>query len=644
MDKTIISNSSQNGGILISDSGRINNKNADITITNQGAGGTDIQGIIVADKSNISINNKNSDIYVGEYDSNNDNYITATGGNIIINQTNGSVYNGTDSYFNGINRNYHTENDKYKTMFVAGGDLEINVTDGDIGRTDAENPGVSTKASTRNVEESINVNIKGAITAKSENENDTDTRFINLRAKESDLNLKNVVSDGNIVLTAADMKQTGAPDSSGYAPYDSYSVKNAGDAGDYVISGQNVSIVASANIGEAGKNLTMLQDHLGNPDAKAYLEAFDSIYFDGKSNKPGEKLQIAQARTKGLGEIVLDVEEDTNIEQLVFGNTIKIVQKGQNLTINNISMYGEHLEDDESILPTSEDIRKFGKQILMEAYDAYSQGGNSTITIKNADILGLGLRDEYGNRIVDVKLTADNIIFESSAKSNLSPEPIVFEVSGVSPDNVLSVGGTRSNYNYKDGRFLVNNALINIETDSANNTGIIFNKLHANNAKITTNMTNVAVNDGYITNTAVITNGNINATGHNHQILVNNVTKGIQPYAAQLYTAKTGSFNLTLDGTNLIKTNAPVVHYNNDVLVNEYSSENSFTRLTLKENVVQQVAKDIYRNIMPTDISSLKVQDVKLDTSNIIMDEILNFNVSQDSDELEENRNISLKN
>ena len=643
-DTTNITNSSENGGVLITTSGKIRNTNGDINITNNGDKGTDIQGIIVADKSNINITNKNSDIYIGEYDSNNDKYITATTGNIIINQTNGSVYNGTDSYFNGINRKSHFENDKYKTMLVAGGDLEIKVSDGDIGRTNAQNPGVSTKASTRDAGESINVNISGAVTAKSENTNNSDKRLINLRAKESDLNLKNVVSDGNIILTAADMKQTGKPDSSGYAPYDSYSVKNAGEAGDYVISGQNTSIVASNNIGEKGKNLTMIQDHIGNPDSKVYLEAFDSIYFDGRSNKPGEKLQIAQARTKGIGEIVLDMENDTNIEQLVFGHTIKILQKGQNLTINNISMYGEHLEDDESILPTSEDISTFGKQILMEAYDAYSQNGNSTITIKNADILGLGLKDKKGNRIVDVKLIADNIIFESNAKSNLSKEPVVFEVAGVSPDNVSSVGGTRSNYNYKNGKFLANNAQINVETDRANNTGLIFNKLYADKATINTNMTKVAVKDGYIKNTAVITNGNIIASAPNHKILINNTTKGLQPYDAQLYTAKTGAFYLTLDGTNLIMTNAPVVHYDNDILVNGYNSENSFTKLTLKENVVQQVAKSIHEKIMPTDISSLKVQDVKLDTSNIIMDEIINYNISEDKDKSEENNNLSLNN
>ena len=99
------------------------------------------------------------------------------------------------------------------------------------------------------------------------------------------------------------MVQIGEPDEQGYAPYKSYSVKNAGDIGDYVISGQNVSIVASENIGENGKNLTMIQDHLGNPDSRVFLEAYDSIYFDGRSNKV-ETHKIDSNTTDSLDTII----------------------------------------------------------------------------------------------------------------------------------------------------------------------------------------------------------------------------------------------------------------------------------------------------------------------------------------------------
>ena len=633
---TVISNTSSNGEIYLTTAGQIHNVNGNTNINNVGSQGINIQGIIKTDSGNINMTNQNSNIYIGEAVSNNDNYVTSAG-NIIINQTNGSILNGSET-----NNSQHL----YKTLLVSNGDLELNVLDGDIGRTDAKKPGVSTKAETRIADESINVKINGKITAKAENENKTDKRFINLRAKESDLNLYNVVSDGNIVLTAADMTQTGEEDEQGYAPYDSYSVKNAGDIGDYIISGQNVSIVASDDIGEDGKNLTIIQDHLGNPDSRVYLEAYDSIFFDGRSNKVGEKLRIAQARTKGLGQIVLDLEDETTIEDLVFGNTISVKQKGKDLVINNISMYGEHLDDDDSILPISEDARNAGgKQIIMEAYDAYNEdGGNSNIIIKNADILGLGLKDEDGNRLVDVKLVADNVVFESYALSDMTTEPIVFEVRGVSPDDVASVGGNRTNYNSKDGTYLAKNVNIEIITDEANNHGVIFNQLYSDKATITTNITDLTVNNGYIGTYATITNGNSDASGDNHKVVVNNQTNNLVPADVQLYTKKTGEFTLNLNDSNIINTNAPVVHYIPKVLVNGYNSENSFTKATLKENIIQQVNKDIQNRVTPQEVSPLKAIPVKLDTSNIIMTEINKFNLSKDGDTIEDNQNISLEN
>jgi len=157
-------------------------------------------------------------------------------------------------------------------------------------------------------------------------------------------------------------------------------------------------------------------------------------------------------------------------------------------------------------------------------------------------------------------------------------------------------------------------------------------------------MTNVTIKDAYITNNATIINGNYNADGYNRVVAVNNTSRSLVPSDVQLYTQKTGNFSLNMDGSINVGTNAPVVHYNPHILVNGYNTENSFTRLTLKENIIQQVAKDIYKNVPVPDVSSLKAIDVKLDTSNIIIKEIDNFNLSQDSDKSEDNnKNISLE-
>jgi hypothetical protein len=156
-------------------------------------------------------------------------------------------------------------------------------------------------------------------------------------------------------------------------------------------------------------------------------------------------------------------------------------------------------------------------------------------------------------------------------------------------------------------------------------------------------MTDLTIEDAYITNKATIINGNYNASGYNHTVVIDNNARSLVPSDVQLYTQKTGNFNLNIDGSINITTNAPVVHYNPHILVNGYHSENSFTKLTLKENIIQQVAKDIYKNAVVPDVSLLKAIDVKLDTSNIIMTEIDNFNLSKDCDTIKDGQNISLE-
>jgi hypothetical protein len=98
-----------------------------------------------------------------------------------------------------------------------------------------------------------------------------------------------------------------------------------------------------------------------------------------------------------------------------------------------------------------------------------------------------------------------------------------------------------------------------------------------------------------------------------------------------------------MNGSINVSTNAPVVHYSNDVLVNGYNSENSFTKLTLKENAVQQLSKDMYKTLNASDASLIKTEYVKLGTSNIITEEIKNYTLNKYEDDLEGNKNLSLE-
>ena len=91
-------------------------------------------------------------------------------------------------------------------MIAAKSNLIMNVIDGNIGRTDNENPGFSVDASTRDYTDTLNINIGGTITANAINSeaNQAGLRLINLRSKDSDMKVNHIKADGKVILTAAD--------------------------------------------------------------------------------------------------------------------------------------------------------------------------------------------------------------------------------------------------------------------------------------------------------------------------------------------------------------------------------------------------------------------------------------------------------
>ena len=82
---TTVTNTSVDG-IKIATTGKIHNSDGNIEISNTGAKGITVEGKILADKQDIVIDNRDSDLTIGELVSNNDDYIETAGGNITINQ------------------------------------------------------------------------------------------------------------------------------------------------------------------------------------------------------------------------------------------------------------------------------------------------------------------------------------------------------------------------------------------------------------------------------------------------------------------------------------------------------------------------------------------------------------------------------
>ena len=165
-----------NGAVNINSTAKVN-ATEDININNTGNGGVNVKGLVKAD-NNVKIDNKNSNIVIGD-NTENDNYIAA-GNNIDIVVVDGNILN------------YGVE----KTLLNAGGNLNMNVTNGSIGEevgggcVGAACTGVGPKENgTRDFTKSINGNVKGKVTAITTKANKPDDLVINYAAIDSDMNI-----------------------------------------------------------------------------------------------------------------------------------------------------------------------------------------------------------------------------------------------------------------------------------------------------------------------------------------------------------------------------------------------------------------------------------------------------------------------
>ncbi len=658
-------NTSDTSAIKIATTGRVTNNDGTIYIKNYGTKdvGLDIEGIVNAIKQNIEIINENSDIEIGEYDSSNDFYVNAQNGNIIISQTNGDILNGiddTDTENKNQNHDLGNKDQAYKTLLSTGGNLTMNVEGGNIGSDthalDGKESGFGINASTRDYTESINVNVAGVVNANASN---NDNALINLRAKDSNLNVNNITSDGNVMLTAVDWKQADArPAPSDESYYHGYSVVNsATDKSKANVTGRNISVISSDNIGTNGNSFTYNQLEGGSISAMAE----NDLYIKGM----GLNDNIWQLITK-RGNMGLEFSGDAVIRELTAGKDLKIVSKGANLTIYDLGKT-TNLEDNDDILfphdgilmssvsPETVDIRVLD---VNPDTRVNPNEANSTLNIYNAYVKG------QSNGTPDVTLRADNIVAhayeapsssvnnvarpdgfdategrlyandytDADADKNLkatgfntvgSGSKLVFDIQGVSPDDVVNAGAQQGDRNYKPQEVIetweifnnpigfkdtvykakdVTLSLNSASTSPTDNRGMEISKIYTDNAYVDTKDLNMHISDAFITNYGEFRNGNRGGAGGGHYIsddyrwltivdndYFRNITNlyGI-PVTSQLYTKLTGSFGLNMGNVIALETQAPVVHYNPYEVILLPRTENSFYRLTYKDDKIQK--------------------------------------------------------
>ena len=670
--KTTVTNTSDDG-ILIATTGTVNNKDGNIEISNTGTKGIDVNGFVRTDKQNIIINNKDSDIRIGELESENDNYINAVEDNVIINQENGNILNGiVDSDTSNVHQNadFGNPDQSYKTLISTGKDLSIAVTDGDVGYTSNDKPGFSIDATTRDYTESINVNINGSVIATALNENNDDKRLINIRAKDSDLNVENVKADGNVILTASDWKQpdeTPAPDNEDY--FIGYSILNASKTGDSPVTGQNISVIASNLIGTSDKPFEYTQDTKTEPKSSVSFEAENDINLVGKANSDNPT-KINQLISK-KGNIDFTLGSDAEIREITSGDHLHILQKAKNLTIYDLGMaQSSEVQDFNDILYPHDGIKVGGKDedsvipqsVAIEVLD--SKGGNnadSTLKIYSAQVKGRnngqGEYDENGRQVADISIMADNVYANSSTAPNSTVETkanpngykqkdktysdsvfgiepsttydalgfnaygegtaLSFDIKGVNKDFVKenAKDATRTNYNkvkpaknvpdifkndnnkIKDYDYKADNVVISVNDNVNTDRSVNLNSIYADNAYVDTTDSKLEVKDGYITNYAEFRNAD------KIGVVDNDYRRIVKPADIQLYTEKTGSFELLLKDTINMHTTAPTVYNEPHMLVNGYHSSWNFVNRGRKE------AEHQIENIELSDVLQKKYEE-----------------------------------
>lgn len=409
-------NTSATSGINLTTTGRITDTTGNITVENEGMLGIIVKGIIQAINNDISLIADNSDIVIGEYASNNDNYVNAQNGNVTVTIDTGSLLNGvvdTDTTTQNAYHDLGNIDKAYKTLIKSARNLTVNVEDGDIGRTANAKPGFSINASTRDYTESVNVNVGGSITASAANGSLSDERLINIRSKDSDMKVNSITADGNIMLTAADWKQADsnpAPALSNTAYYKGYSILNANsDKTQPNVKGKNISLIASDKLGEAGNAFNYEQTDIG-VDSWLSFEAENDVNINNTGTLGSN---IWQAISKnGSMDFVLN-GENTTIRTITAGKNLHITDKGKNLTIYNLGMIDTIGNDLDDMLYPHDQItlqgstgRAVPETVKIEVLDANGgDNANSTLNIFNAFVKGIGSSTQ-----ADVIIRADNFI------------------------------------------------------------------------------------------------------------------------------------------------------------------------------------------------------------------------------------------
>lgn len=647
--KTTVKNEGSDG-IKVTSAGKIQNNNGQLELENTGKGGMKLEGKVKTSTGDIKLTNKDSDIVIGHKDTDFniesgsnvvinqtngdvlnagvDKTLISTASDLIMSVIGGSVGKRAETDKPAYSIDARTRDNKKSINVNVKGKVNIEAkaksgekdsglvnltakksdlnvdkikTDGDIVLTaadwkypDEENPDPNNDPYYRGY------SIKNASTDKSQ---------ANLEGKNISVISSNEIGEKGNALTYNQRTDLDANAKVGFeAENDIYLDGSAkGDKTNiaYLVSKRgsiDFALGSDAEIYEITSN-----DHLHLQSRAKNL----TIYNLGKLTSLGEDfndLLYPHDKIK-LGGNSMDVVPQTVAIEVLDANgganansTLKIYNAYVRGANNGKGKYEQYLDQTFQMA----DVSLMADNIYAHAYDAAKSdvytnnrpdGFDPTLDTVYTDLDGK-----------EAKATGFNTVGEGAKLS--------FDLQGVSRDMVKNATGDDSTRTYNetdkfqtieffnnkyqipDGKaYKAHEVTLSVNSSDESevtgyNRGLNINTIYADNAYVDTKDLNVSIRDGLITNYAEFRNGNRFGEGnypgdYRWLTVVDNDFRRLVDSTLQLYTEKTGSFGLDMGNLVILRSKAPAVNYNPYEVANLFRNENSFYRLTYKDDKIQ---------------------------------------------------------
>jgi len=369
------------------------------------------------------------------------------------------------------------------------------------------------------------------------------------------------------------------------------------------ISGRNVTIQAGGGVGKHVQDITISQAEIeeGNftREQKILIAQAekDDFNFDGENLVISQRIDVDVNATELIDVqaqdfVYLGSETDVNVDRVesatgdirlkVYGDILNGSPQSGNTTISGDNMVIEAsngtvgTEEDPLLIDTFDGgmltVRALEGVFLEErtgdlyANYLFSQQGPIQVTVPEEDGW---LRVDEAYVYEEFSVQADNVLLEDVVH-NSDETSLVFDVIGMSDE-------------------LTDYTEINASSDES----IVFERLWAEYALIDLDADRVWMYSNRIGQRAVIKNSYAN-------VLVENVNKNLHPSSAQLYAPAGQPFHLHFPDRQLLQTNAYVVNYDDNFVINHPDTENSITRISPKLMRILGAAEDVQNSAQDT--------------------------------------------